>query len=172
MTEEMDIIDDNNVVLGKTTQEDIYKRKLNHRIVHVFVVHPETGEVYFQKRAETKSFLPGYYCTSAGGHVQAGESYLQAAARELKEEIGLETPLQKVHSMIFISDQHKRFIEIFVTEATEGIHFADGEVSSGEWLALHTAHELVWKNEKIHPQLYSTFTWLYEHREKILKIWQ
>src|SRR3989344_9608929 len=96
MTEYMDIINEKNEVMGKTTKEEIYVKKLPHRIVHIFVINPKTKEVYVQQRAKTVSFLPEYYCTSAGGHVRAGETYDQAPQRELKEELGLSVPVRKV----------------------------------------------------------------------------
>ena len=120
MVEFIDIVNNQNQVIGKTTQKDIYEKKHNHRIVHIFVINPKTKEVYFQKRSEKKDFLPGYYCTSAGGHVQSGETYQQAAERELKEEIGLSIPIQKATELQFISDGHKRFIELFIVFAEDG----------------------------------------------------
>lgn len=170
MTEYLDILDDDGVVIGQASQEEVYDRKLNHRIVHVFVLHPETGAVFLQKRSETKSFLPGYYCTSAGGHVHAGESYQAAAARELKEELGLVTPIQEVHTFVFEADGHKRFIKLFVTVVSEGIRFLDGEVASGLFHSLEAAHQLIQRNEKIHPQLKACFHWLYENKEKELSL--
>lgn len=167
MSEMMDIVDENNQVVGKTIQEEIYSRKLPHRIVHVFVINPKTKQVYFQKRAETKSFLPGYYCTSAGGHVQSGESYESAAKRELKEEIGLSVPVKKITSMEFVSDGHKRFIEVFVAFADKGFNFEDGEVASGEFIDMEKANDLVLKNIKIHPQLEVCYKWLYQNKDKL-----
>ena len=38
---------------------------------------------------ETDTF-PGAYNSSAAGHVQHGESYLDAANREILEELGIE----------------------------------------------------------------------------------
>ena len=111
MEEILDVINAKNVVIAQVTQEEVYNRKLNHRIVHIFVIHPSEDRVYLQKRSESKSFLPGYYCTSAGGHVKSGESYLEAAKRELYEEIGLKTQLYPIHTTIFESDNHKRFIQ-------------------------------------------------------------
>ncbi len=166
MAEYMNIVDDQDRVIGQTAQEEIYAKKLNHRIVHVFVINPKTNQIYFQKRAETKSFLPGYYCTSAGGHVHAGESYLQAAQRELKEELGLDVPLHKACSLQFVSDNHARFIQLFVAYAEEGFNFTDGEVASGEFLDMGEAFSLVQKGQKIHPQLDVCFRWLYENRKK------
>ena len=169
MGEHMDIVNDKNEVTGKTTQEEIYAKKLSHRIVHVFVIHPKTKQVYFQKRAETKSFLPGYYCTSAGGHVKSRESYEDAAKREMGEELGLKVPVHKMNSLLFTSDGHKRFIELFVAFAEDGFNFADGEVASGEFIDLDDAFKLVTNGEKIHPQLDVCYRWLYEHKSDFLK---
>ena len=45
----IDIVDDQNQVIGKTTQKEIYEKKHNHRIVHILVINPKTKEIYFQK---------------------------------------------------------------------------------------------------------------------------
>jgi len=165
MVEYMDVVDDANQIVGQAPQEEIYAKKLTHRIIHVFVINPTTKQVYFQKRSEKKSYLPGYYCTSAGGHVRAGETYTEAAQRELREELGLTVPVHKLTAMEFILDNHKRFIELFIAYAEDGFHFADGEVASGEFLDMDEAHSLVEKNEKIHPQLDVCYRWLYNNRD-------
>ncbi len=162
--EYLDIVNDDNETIGTVAQEEVYRKKLNHRIVHVFVIHPTSNKIYFQKRSETKSFLPGYYCTSAGGHVRTGETYKQAAKRELFEEICIQTPVEKIHSMLFISDGHKRFIELYITKADDGFLFRDGEVSSGEFFDFDDAKKLIEKGEKIHPQLNVCFSWLIKNK--------
>ena len=169
MAEVHDIVDENDSVIGTATQQELYSRKLTHRIVHVFVIHPLNRTVYFQKRAETKSYLPGFYCTSAGGHVRTGESYEKAAQRELSEELGLTAPLHKVHRTNFLLDGHNRFIELFLAFADSGITFNDGEVAGGEFITLEDAHKLILKGEKIHPQLEVCYKWLYANSDVIQK---
>lgn len=162
MDEQLDIVDDKNQVINQTSKSEVYERKLNHRIVHVFLIHPETGQIYLQKRSEAKSFLPGYYCTSAGGHVRAGESYEDAAKRELHEELGLDVPVHGVHTFLFESDGHKRFIELFVAYARDGFQFAREEVAGGAFSTLEEVRRIIEGGEKIHPQLDVCFRWFYQ----------
>src|SRR3989338_11211782 len=149
MEEFMDIVNNEDKVIGKTTQKEIYDKKLTHRIVHVFLIDPKTKKVYLQKRSEKKDFLPGYYCTSAGGHVQSGESYKEAAKRELEEELGLKIDLTEIAKLEFVSDNHKRLIRLFLAYNNGEIKFKDGEVASGEFLELETVFNLVNNYSKI-----------------------
>lgn len=167
-TEYMDIVDENNNIIGSVDQKEIYEKKLNHRIVHILVINPKTNEIYLQKRSEKKDFLPGYYCTSAGGHVRTGEKYEDAARRELEEEIGVTPKLIKATELQFVSNNHRRFIELFIAFLESGFKFLDGEVASGEFLSLEKAKDLIERGEKIHPQLAVCFNWLYENKDRFL----
>lgn len=161
-TEILDIIDENNVVIGSAPKDEVYDKKLLHRIVHILVLHPQTSAIYLQKRSATKSFLPNYYCTSAGGHVHSGETHKEAAVRELKEEIGITTPIKEVDTFIFTGDNdHQRLIKVFITKADSGFSFTDGEVSEGNFFSISDTKEMIDKDEKIHPQLRACFNRLF-----------
>ena len=58
-----------------------------HRAFHLWVVHPD-GYVLLQRRAKTKDLAPGKVDVSVGGHLRAGEIWIDAL-REAEEEIGL-----------------------------------------------------------------------------------
>jgi len=60
-----------------------------HAVVHVVVAAPDGQRLLLQKRSESKHVQPGKWDTSVGGHVDPGETFDQAARREMAEEIGL-----------------------------------------------------------------------------------
>ncbi len=165
----MDHVDANDGVIGVVSKKEVYEKKLTHRIVHVFVLHPKENKIYLQKRSEKMSYLPGYYCTSAGGHVGAGETYENAAKRELQEEIGLNSSLERMGKMNFLLDGHDRFIELFITKAEDGFSFADGEVADGAFFSIDELQNLLAKGENIHPQLELCFNWMKENKPELLQ---
>lgn len=64
-----------------------------HRIA-VVVCHDRQGRILVHRRAEQLSRFPGYYEVGVGGALLVGESYEQAAARELEEELGVSTTVR------------------------------------------------------------------------------
>ncbi|PAW81067.1 MAG: NUDIX hydrolase [Pedosphaera sp. Tous-C6FEB] len=89
MSEEIfDIVDDRDRVIGKQTRQEVHRRGVKHRAIHLLVVN-ERGEVYLQKRSFKKDTFPGAWDSSSSGHVNSGESYDACAVREPREEIGL-----------------------------------------------------------------------------------
>ncbi|ANP50323.1 8-oxo-dGTP pyrophosphatase MutT (NUDIX family) [Streptomyces griseochromogenes] len=85
--EYLDIVDEHDRVVGRDTRENVHRRHLRHRGVHVLVVN-RLGEILVQERSAHLDTHPGRLDASAGGHVQSGETYHQAAERELLEELG------------------------------------------------------------------------------------
>lgn len=79
-------------------KSEIHKKGLYHHTVHLWLYTFE-GKILLQQRAATKIICPLLWDVSVAGHIDAGETQLQAAVRETKEEIGLtlfENDLQKI----------------------------------------------------------------------------
>ena len=53
------------------------------------------------RRTLSKALYPGYWDVAAGGMVDAGEDYAQAAARELEEELGIAGVALRGHGRFF-----------------------------------------------------------------------
>lgn len=155
--EMVDIVDKNDNIIGTTLKTDVYKKGLSNRIVHVFVIHPDSGAIFIQKRSATVRYLPNHYCTSAGGHVRSGENYDTAALREMEEEIGLSTGLHFIEKFIYncpeTSPATPRFISLYVTYATRGFNLAKEEVSEGFFITTKEFEKILDKDNNLHPQL-------------------
>jgi isopentenyl-diphosphate Delta-isomerase len=85
--EEVDIVDENDRVIGKTTKEDAHSKGLLHRTV-ISEVKDSKGRWLLIKQAADKQDA-GQYVSPMGGHVTAGESEDEGLKREAFEELGL-----------------------------------------------------------------------------------
>lgn len=99
MDELLDIVNDGDIVTGQEMRSTVHQLGLQHRGVHVFIFTKD-GKMLVQKRSADRASSPSLLDCSVSEHVQAGESYLEAAVRGLKEEMGLEgleiKPLVKI----------------------------------------------------------------------------
>ncbi|MGF1483939.1 MAG: NUDIX domain-containing protein [Opitutales bacterium] len=86
--EYFDVVDPQDRVIGRERRAVVHARGLYHRAVHILVVN-STGQLLLQRRSLSKDTNPGKWTTACCGHVDAGEDYLQAAHRELTEELGI-----------------------------------------------------------------------------------
>lgn len=88
-TEFFEIVDENDQVIGLAPRAECHGNPcLVHRVAHV-LVFDRKGNVLLQKRSAEKDIQPGKWDTSVGGHLDPGEDYLEAALREMAEELGV-----------------------------------------------------------------------------------
>ena len=85
MSENVIWVDENDYVLGEVSREKAHTEGLWHRVAVVYLLNAD-GKILIQERKDSPGF--GFDHSSAG-HVDPGESYLEAAGRELKEELGV-----------------------------------------------------------------------------------
>ena len=84
----VDVVDEEDRVIGVTTRSAMRSGRLRHRTAFV-LVRSLTGDVLVHRRAEHKDVWPGRWDLAAGGVLARGESYDDGAARELAEELGI-----------------------------------------------------------------------------------
>lgn len=85
----------------------------------------------------------GLWDISGGGHINYGETPLQAAARETAEEIGAEIIPEKL-LFGFVTNKINRFFWQYFydyTDCPENFHFDDAEVTEIQWVPVSKTDE-------------------------------
>ncbi len=85
----LDVVDDDDNVTGQELRSVVHQRGLQHRGVHVFLF-TRKGRLLVQQRSKDRAASPSLLDGSVSEHVQAGEDYVAAAIRGMREELGLE----------------------------------------------------------------------------------
>lgn len=148
--EYLDIVDENDEVVGRASFQEVYEKSSRHRICHVFIFNDE-GKMALQIRSKEKFFCPGCWSTSAGGHVQSGETYEQAALREFEEELGRKNEIEFLGKDYY--GPKNKFLVSFRTVVNESFDFNKKEVESLEFFTIDEIRDKVERGEKFHPEL-------------------
>lgn len=115
-TEYFDTVDRNGTVTGRASREECHSDpSLMHRAIHILITNSQ-DEILLQKRADSKKIQPGKWDTSVGGHAGAGESVIDAAERELEEELSIaadSVKLEKMYEYVWKSDVETELVATF-----------------------------------------------------------
>ena len=135
--EMLDLVDDGNRIVGRVSRGSVHGNpSLQHRAVHVFVRNSD-GDLFLQKRSGDKRIQPGKWDTSVGGHVQAGQSYEEAAVREATEELGIAPedsfPLQFSHEYVWKSDVETEHVRTYFLDYGGPFKLQPEEISEGRF---------------------------------------
>lgn len=139
-----DVVNANDEVIGQATRGEVHRRNLMHRSVHIFVFNSD-GQLYLQKRSQTKDKHPGCYDSSASGHQDAGEDADTSACRELREELGLDvgtglTRLFKIPACVETGWEHVTFYTLQTDEPPQP---NPREIESGRFFTLAEVLQMI-----------------------------
>jgi len=132
----LDIVDEKDRIVGQLSRSLLHARGLRHRAVHVIVCNAD-GEIFVQKRSQSKDTWPGAWDSSCSGHVDAGESYGAAALRELEEELGWrpEEPLERLFKLDPCEQTGMEFVEVYRVYGDGPFRLNLEEIEIGEWMS-------------------------------------
>ncbi|MEM7012714.1 MAG: 16S rRNA (adenine(1518)-N(6)/adenine(1519)-N(6))-dimethyltransferase RsmA [Verrucomicrobiota bacterium] len=130
-----DVVDEQNQVVGQRRRADVHREGLLHRAAHIFAFN-SAGELFLQKRSRLKDVHPGSWDSSAAGHLDAGEDYASAAAREIVEEMGVEAPVEKIAELPPTAANGDEFVHLFRAEVSGKPRWPASEVEFGQFFPL------------------------------------
>lgn len=119
--------------IGRQVFDDLIAKSLKKPVKYSdILVRNEKYELLIMQRQEE----PGKWCIP-GGHVDPGENHLMAAQRELKEETGLNLPLEKFTEIgkYKTADADIRYFTVTITEDDGPIINNDGESTFSQWIS-------------------------------------
>ncbi len=133
--EQFDVVDENDVVVGQKSRHEVHAERLLHRAVHIFVFNPR-GELFLQKRSRWKDANPSRWDSSAAGHLNAGQDYEETAARELREELGVEAPLELLGKLPASRATGYEFVHVYKATHSGPFTWPRSEVETGEFFPI------------------------------------
>jgi len=94
-------------VFGSIERSKAHLDQILHWSGMIFLIRSD-GKILLQRRSPSNATFPGCWDSSSSFHVTFGESYEQAARRELKEEAGVSAPSRTSESSHAISHPRTR----------------------------------------------------------------
>ncbi len=147
------VVDENNDPIVSAARDIVHQKGLWHRSCDIWVINSK-GEILCQKRSMKKDVKPGKWESFFGGHVLAGEDYLDSAVKELAEELGIATRFsQSDFFKIYKSDEesgrgypHRQFKYIFRLKrdgALDGFAYEKDEIDGLKWVPLAKLRKII-----------------------------
>ena len=176
MEEQIDILNPDGTPAGYARgRTEVHAKGLWHRTVHIWAFDSK-GRILFQLRSRVKENNPGLFDTSCAGHISAGDSSVNAAVRELREELGvhkssrdLEYLFEAKHESVlnggsYLDNEYYDVYKITLSDSEiDSLVPQPGEVDGFVWMT----REEFFAKHKIHPEKFvehpEDFQWLMEN---------
>ena len=148
--EYIDIFDENNNPTGEIKEKTQAHEDGNfHRTAHIWIMN-DKKELLLQKRSATKKSHPNCWDISGAGHIRAGETVIEGAIRELKEELGVKTKESDLKFISIVKSTKKpknhEFQYVYLLECNNKIEnyiFEDEEVSEVKYVHFKDLEKMV-----------------------------
>ncbi|MFO7762501.1 MAG: isopentenyl-diphosphate Delta-isomerase [Wenzhouxiangellaceae bacterium] len=111
-----------------------------HRAFSIFLFDGR-GRVLLQQRSASKPLWPLYWSNSCCSHPRRGERMEQALHRRLREELGLDAPLEFVYKFIYQADfddvgaEHE-LCHVYIGAAGGAVRVHPEEIADWKWVPI------------------------------------
>ena len=117
----------------------------------IAILFNKKSEIMICKRSSNKKTYPNKITSSAGGHVEQGESYKAAAIRELKEELGIKAFLKDLGRFNVITSKERTIHHLFMGKVNKKVSADPNEIASYYFSPLKTIKSDI----ALHPRKYA-----------------
>jgi isopentenyl-diphosphate Delta-isomerase len=138
-------------VLGSIERSTAHRDQILHRSGMIFLIR-SGGKILLQHRSPNKTIFPDCWDSSSSFHVTFGESYEQAAKRELEEETGISAALTYLGKFSYHIPPENEIVAVFSSKSDDPIRIDPAESAGASF---HTREEVnvIVASEKVAPWL-------------------
>lgn len=139
-TEQVEVVAADGTVERVVSRAEMRSGTLRHRVAMVAILHPGRNEILVHQRADWKDIWPSRWDLAFGGVVGVGESWEDAAVRELSEETGLAIEPGDLVSLgpasVYDDNDVSELSRAWFVRSDGPFSFVDHEVQRTRWLPL------------------------------------
>lgn len=134
------LVNERDEVIGEMEKQEAHVKGLLHRAFSIFIFNRK-NELLIQQRAGIKYHSPLKWTNTCCSHPRKEETYLEAAHRRLKEELGFDCELSEKFYFIYKAEvgsgltEHE-FDHIFIGTYDGKIHINPQEVQTVRWISI------------------------------------
>lgn len=145
----VDVLNGQKELTGNTVDKHEVPEGFYRLSVHIWIMNDD-GELLLQQRLSSAHKFPNMW-TNTGGAVQAGETSIEGAIRELKEELGIEI---KKEELEFIAS-YKRprdYADVWLLIKNIDINditIAEDEVQDVKWVTIKEFEKMLENNQAV-----------------------
>jgi isopentenyl-diphosphate Delta-isomerase len=154
-TEYVILVDESDAELGLMPKMEAHEKGLLHRAFSVFIFNTG-GEMLLQQRAGEKYHSPGLWSNTCCSHPREGEKTIGAAARRLREEMGMECSLVKGFDFVYKAEfgnglKEHEYDHVFFGTSDVVPEINEAEVQAWKYMDV----DLLAEDLKLHPEAYT-----------------
>jgi isopentenyl-diphosphate delta-isomerase len=168
--EKVILVNEHDDMVGIMDKMETHRQGLLHRAFSIFIFNRK-GEMLLQQRALSKYHSAGLWTNACCSHPMPGEKIQDAAQRRLMEELGFETPIEKIFDFVYKAKfdngltEHE-FDHVFAGEYEGKLNINPEEVKDFCYKGI----EEIKNTMQTHPQKYTA--WFHLAFPKIEEWWK
>jgi len=162
--QQLSIVDEHDKVIGRADIKEIHEKALLHRAVHVFIIDNE-GRLFCRRRSRKKERYPGFWSTSAGAHVMAGQDYDETARSALRETLGIGCRLTMIGKARIKDKWENEISATYVGYSDAAMNFNPKQIECGKFLTVSEIKKLP-KQKNVTPHRAHSLGVYLEYKKK------
>lgn len=161
--EQLDLVDENDHIIGQAARSYIYNNDIHsYRVIGVFL-RTHDGKLVIPHRSLNSRLFPGRFDFSVAGHVDAGETYEEAAYREAEEELGIDKKKLNLKEYLYVRYPNdlgiSSFAKFYCGDCPPDISFDKKGITSIRYLSVEEVSDLIKLSpEKFKPDFLPAFS--------------